>query len=180
MCPPENSQNRLTQVDGWQPGLLREWIRDRWAPRRYLNEYKVFDETKCPCARQCFIQRIYQLANNSTGSIIRQGGLDFDSQPGGRTNGRYRLGYEYILEDAYSGTLQNRPDFQSIDVLLGQIIRSETLHGYKLRDLRDCIGVSQKLLKGAEAEMLEREQTSNVRNIDTLSVSDPGSSTIRH
>ena len=73
----------------------------------FLKSYELFDESKCSSARQFFIRRICNLAKNFTADIIKQGGLDFDCQPGGRTNGRYRLGYEYIFDDSYSGTLKN-------------------------------------------------------------------------
>ncbi|KAF6238723.1 hypothetical protein HO173_003229 [Letharia columbiana] len=119
-----------------------------------LHRWMLNNHTKFPEAR-----RIRNLVKNFTCDIHQQKGLEFDPQPGGkRTNGRYKLGYEYILNDEYCGTLRYRPNYLPVSDLLAQFFQSEQLYKYEPQDVRHAIDELKNLLTRLEAEELDSGQ----------------------
>ena len=121
----------------------------------FLKSYELFDGKKKIEARNFFIEKIRKHAKNFTYTIKDQGGLDFDEQPGGVcANGHYKEGYEYILEDNYSGTLKRQPPKpvdEILDLLL-ESLRSHKCAPQKLRYTIRQLEIMATLLEGEEAE----------------------------
>ena len=98
-----------------------------------------------------------------------------NKQPGSKCiNGRFKLGYEYIFEDKYSGTLRSKPTFLPVSDLVDQFIHSEQLYRCDLSEICDAIDHLNTILTRLEAEKVENGQAFGACNVDARSHSECG------